>query len=130
MKQERLIRSLEFIERVIERAECAPVAMARGNGKSVYLTRYAVAMGKQALQIYRPIRHALNKAIEKPTRKDGNRAFCPDCGTTASKRDNYCRTCGQRLKIRETEKKSFYTEYGRKNKNRRLKPKKGNRKNE
>lgn len=111
MKQERLIKSLEFIERVIERAERAPVAMS-----------------KQALQIYRPIRHALNKAIEKPARKDGNRAFCPDCGTTASKRDNYCRTCGQRLKIRETEKKPFYTEYGRKN--RRLKTKKGNRKNE
>lgn len=125
MKQERLIKSLEFIERVIERAEHAPVAMVRGNGKSVYFTMYAVAMSKQALQIYRPIRHALNKAIEKPARKDGNRALCPDCGTTVRKNDNYCRICGQRLKIREPEKKTFYAEFERKNNRRQIKAKKG-----
>lgn len=116
---------LEFIERVIERAERAPVAMARGNGKSVYLTRYAVAMSKQALQIYRPIRHALNKAIAKPARKDSNRALCPDCGTTVRKNDNYCRICGQRLKMREPEKKPFYAEFERKNNRRQIKAKRG-----
>lgn len=125
MKQERLIKSLEFIDRVIDRAEKAPVVLARGNGKSVYLARYDVTMSKQALQVYRPIRHALNKAIAKPERKDGNRAFCPDCGTAVKKNDNYCRICGQRLKIRETEKKPFYAEFERKNNRRQIKAKRG-----
>ena len=106
MKQERLIKSLEFIERVIDRAERTPVEIA--NGRSAYLTKYAAIMSKQALQIYRPIRHALNKAIEKPARKDGNRALCPDCRTTVRKKDNYCRICGQRLKMQQKEEKPFY----------------------
>lgn len=124
MKQERLIKSLEFINRVIERAEKVPFC-ARTNGKGVYMAGYVVQMSKQALQVYRPIRHALNKAIAKPARKDGNRAFCPDCGTAVKKNDNYCRICGQRLKIRETEKKPFYAEFERKNNRRQIKAKRG-----
>lgn len=123
MKQERLIKSLEFIERAIERAEKTPAVIL--NGKSGYLSKYAAIMSKQALQVYRPIRHALNKAIAKPARKDGNRAFCPDCGTAVKKNDNYCRICGQRLKIRETEKKPFYAEFERKNNGRQIKAKRG-----
>ena len=117
MKQERLIKSLEFIERVIKRAGKVQV-FPRGNGKSIYMMSYIGIMGGQALQIYRPIRYALNKAIEKPIRWDGNRALCQDCGTTVSKKDNYCRICGQRLKMQKKEEKPFYEEFNQKKRRR------------
>lgn len=106
MKQERLERSLEWINRLMDLAETTPnYYYARGNGRSLYL----IAMFGKTLHIYRPIRHALQKAIEKPVRMDGNRAFCPDCGTGVKKKDNYCRICGQRLAARQQDgKKPFY----------------------
>lgn len=106
MKQERLERSLEWINRLMNLAETAPQYCARTNGKSIYV----LAMTGQALRIYRPIRHALQKAIEKPVRTQGNRAFCSDCGTGVKKKDNYCRICGQRLAAQE-KKEPYYLKF-------------------
>lgn len=92
MKQERLERSLEWLETLIKRTEL-----------------HGGYLAKRALRLYRPLRHATRKAVEKPVRTDGNRAFCPDCGTVVRKKDNYCRICGQRLAARQQDgKKPFY----------------------
>lgn len=105
MKQERLIGALELTERLMKMTENKVMYHARQNGKSIYML---AAIGN-ALHVYRPIRYALRKAIEKPVRTDGNRAFCPDCGTGIKKKDNYCRICGQRLAARQQDgKKPFY----------------------
>jgi hypothetical protein len=92
MKQERLIKSLEVINRLIDMAETIP-KFGRTTGKSAYMM---AATGK-ALDVYKPLRYALNKAIKKPVRMDGSRAHCPDCGAGPRKSDNYCFRCGQRL---------------------------------
>lgn len=71
--------------------------------------KHLIAMFGKTLHIYRPIRHALQKAIKKPVKVVGNRAFCPDCGTAIKRKDNYCRICGQRLAARQQDgKKPFY----------------------
>lgn len=101
MRQERIKRSLDWIERLIVRVEAVKAAPI----KSLYCDK----MTESALQIYRPLRHAARKAVEKPVQMQGNRAFCPDCGTGVSKKDNYCRICGQRLAARQQETpKPFY----------------------
>lgn len=110
MKQERLKKSLEWIERLIFIAEESPKTYARANGKGMYI----FALSNAAMRVYRPIRHALNKAIEKPPRVDGNRAFCPDCGGSIRAKDNYCRICGQRLAARQQAEKPFYAVFDKK----------------
>lgn len=102
MRQERIKRSLDWIERLIARVEAV---------KAARITPiYSGSFEESALRIYRPLRHAARKAVEKPVRMQGNRAFCPDCGTGVSKKDNYCRICGQRLTARQQETpKPFYT---------------------
>lgn len=98
MKQERLKRSYEWVDGLMGRT---------GNLRKLY--PWQQAQINAALRIYRPLRYAAAKAIEKPVRMDGNRAFCPDCGTGVKKKDNYCRICGQRLAARQQDgKKPFY----------------------
>lgn len=99
MKQVRLKKSHEWISGVIKRLE----------ERKKHMTRFWETEIEDALQMYRPLRYAAAKAIEKPVRTDGNRAFCPDCGTGVKKKDNYCRICGQRLAARQQDgKKPFY----------------------
>lgn len=48
-----------------------------------------------------PVEYALRKSVEKTARMEGERAHCPDCGTSVRFSDNYCRKCGQRLVIKK-----------------------------
>lgn len=104
MKQERLKKSYEWISSFIKRMEKIEKAMRENESFSL----------RAALQIYRPLRYAVAKAIEKPPRVDGNRAFCPDCGGSIRAKDNYCRICGQRLAARQQEEKPFYAVFDKK----------------
>lgn len=98
MKQERLQRSLEWITRGIMYAE----QMAKKT-KPMYSIQ-----GKTLLILYRPIRHALNKAIEQPVRAENGRTFCRSCGAAVKRgKNNYCQTCGQRLAW-EREPENYY----------------------
>lgn len=104
MKQERIKKSLEWIERLIAKVE----AIKKARTTPIYSGTYE----EGALQIFRPLRHAARKAVEKPVRRQGNRAFCPDCQNEVRKRDNYCSICGQRLTARQQEQeKPFYAYY-------------------
>lgn len=114
MKQERLINALECIERLIKHTENVK-NIARTNWKSAKVIVRTEA-SDSILNICRPIRHALNKAIEKPVRQEGNCEICPDCGTTVRKKDNYCRICGQRLKVQMKKEKALYEEIKQKKK--------------
>lgn len=112
MKQERYKRSLKWIEFLIEIAEKEQNVAARANGKQLYVfTRYC-----GALKVFRPVRHALNKAIEKPAREAGNGAYCPDCGNRIKRKDNFCSVCGQRLS-RERKEPPFYAKYEKERRN-------------
>lgn len=95
MKQERLEKALEWVDRVVMIANDWEKHIApRQNGRTAALA----GMRLKALNIYKPIRYALTKAIKKPVRMDGSRARCPDCGAgIRMKTDNYCFRCGQRL---------------------------------
>lgn len=105
MKQERLKRSYEWISEFITRLE-----KEKKNMTSIWRTR-----AEGALQRYRPLRYAAAKAIEKPPRMVGNRAFCPDCGGSIRTKDNYCRRCGQRLAARQQDgEKPFYAVFDKK----------------
>lgn len=77
--------------------------------KSPVKTEYALRQAKAAEMIYTPIEKALNKAIEKPARRDGTRCRCPDCGAGIRKSDNFCFRCGQAISHEEPAK-AFYSD--------------------
>ena len=104
MKQERLKGALEWVDRLIARTKAAETHSDKVGDNRTYIT--AVYM----LRRYKPLRYSLQKAIEKPVRTQGNRAFCPDCGTGVKKKDNYCRICGQRLAAQE-KKEPYYLKF-------------------
>lgn len=105
MRQERIKRSLDWIESLIMRME----VLKKARTTPIYNGSFE----ESALQIYRPLRHAARKAVKKPVRMKGNRAFCPDCGTGVSAKDNYCRICGQRLAAQKT-KEPYYLKFDKK----------------
>ena len=89
MRQERLIQELSFNERLEKATERVAATKT-----------YDAPFAKMQLESYKVRKYALSKVIAKDARMEKNRAHCPDCGTNIRFSDNFCRRCGQRLKMK------------------------------
>lgn len=96
MQQKRLLQELAWVE-TLERLQNRIIDAGIGN------TDLIVAKGR--LRRYKIVKYALNKAIIKDAAQIGSRAHCPDCGTNIRFSDNYCRKCGQRLRVKRAGEK-------------------------